>query len=219
MGYRGKVKEQEHARALRARNRTLADIAQILGVSKSSVSLWVRDVPFTPTLRLRGPQRRRQPLREQKLREIEDLNREGLVRMGMLGDQAFLAAGTALYAGEGSKADGEVNFANSDPAMVCFFCAWLRRFFEIDETRLRVRVYLHLGLDLESVEEFWSELTQVPRSQFRKPYRAAPDPSIRRNKHEFGCVYVRYTCSRTHRQIMGLVRALLSSTSHSGVAQ
>jgi hypothetical protein len=28
MGYRGKVKEQEQARALRARNRTLADIAQ-----------------------------------------------------------------------------------------------------------------------------------------------------------------------------------------------
>ena len=208
MGYRGKVKQQEQARALRARNLTLADIARILGVSKSSVSLWVRDVPFTPSRRRYGSQRRRQPLRERKLREIEELNREGVVRIGMLGDQAFLAAGTALYAGEGSKADGEVNFANSDPEMVRFFCAWLR-----------VRVYLHLGLDLESVEEFWSKLTQVPRRQFRKPYRAEPDPSIRRNKHEFGCVYVRYTCSRTHRQIMGLVRALLSSTSHSGVAQ
>jgi len=117
MGYRGKVKEQEQARALRARNLTLADIARILGVSKSSVSLWVRDVPFTPSRRRYGSQRRRQPLRERKLREIEELNREGVVRIGMLGDQAFLAAGTALYAGEGSKADGEVNFANSDPEM------------------------------------------------------------------------------------------------------
>jgi len=44
MGYRGKVQEQEKARVLRAQNRTLADIAQTLGVSKSSVSLWVRDV-------------------------------------------------------------------------------------------------------------------------------------------------------------------------------
>jgi transposase len=61
MGYRGKVKEQEQARALRAQNRTLADIAKTLGVSKSSVSLWVRDVPFTPTLRLRGPHRRPHP--------------------------------------------------------------------------------------------------------------------------------------------------------------
>src|SRR5262245_1557684 len=219
MGYRGKTKEQERARALRAQNRTLADIAETLGVSKSSVSLWVRDVPFTPSLRRRGPQRRRQPLRDRKLLEMEDLNRESAGRLGQLDEQAFLAAGVALYAGEGSKADGEVNFANSDPEMVRFFCAWLRRFFQIDESRLRVRVYLHQGLDLEMAEHYWSQLTCVPRSQFRKGYRAVPDPSIRRNKHANGCVYVRYTCTRTHRRIMGMVRALLSSSSYSGVAQ
>ena len=43
MGYRGKVEEQERARVLRARNMTLQDIATELGVSRSSVSLWVRD--------------------------------------------------------------------------------------------------------------------------------------------------------------------------------
>jgi hypothetical protein len=40
MGYRGKVKEQEQARALRAEGHTLAEIAAELGVAKSSVSLW-----------------------------------------------------------------------------------------------------------------------------------------------------------------------------------
>jgi len=38
-----------------------------------SVSLWVRDVPFTPTLRLRGPYRRPHPAHEAKLRQIEEL--------------------------------------------------------------------------------------------------------------------------------------------------
>ena len=57
MGYRGKLREQEQARALRAQNRTLQDIADHLGVAKSSVSLWVRDVPFTPSKRRYGPQR------------------------------------------------------------------------------------------------------------------------------------------------------------------
>src|SRR5260370_7957277 len=61
MGYRGKVKEQERARALRAQKHTLADIARTLGVSKSSVSLWVRDVPYTPTLRLPRAHRRPHP--------------------------------------------------------------------------------------------------------------------------------------------------------------
>jgi Homeodomain-like domain len=219
MGYRGKVKEQEAARELRAEGHTIADIAAKLGVSKSSVSLWVRDVPFTPSPRNYGPQRRRQPLREKRLSQIEELNRQGEARIGRLSEEAFFVAGVALYAGEGGKTDRSVRFPNSDPEMVRFFCAWLRRFFTIDESRLRCRVYLHQGLDLEGAEAFWSDLTRIPRSQFGKPYRAVPDPSIRRNKHEHGCFYLNYSCSRTHREIMGLVRALLSSRCYSGVAQ
>ena len=82
---------------------------------------------------------------------------------------------------------------------------------QIDESRLRVRVYLHEGLDLDAAEEFWSEVTGVPRSQFRAPYRAKADPIDPPNKHEHGCAYVDYCCSRTHREVMGLVRALLAS--------
>lgn len=211
MGYRGKVQEQEQARDMRARNMTLQHIADELGVSKSSVSLWVRDVSFTPSKRRTGPQRRPHPFHEAKLAQIAALNAEGIERIGTLSDAAFLAAGVALYAGEGSKGDGAVRFANSDPSMVRFFCAWFRRFFEIDEARLRARVYLHRGLDLEAATAHWSAVTSIPVDQFNAPYRAVPDPTIRRNKHEFGCAYVDYFCSKTHRQVMGLVRALLRS--------
>ena len=131
--------------------------------------------------------------------------------MGDLSEQAFLAAGAALYAGEGAKRDGLVTFANSDPEMVAFFCAWLRTFFAIDESRLRVRVYLHEGLDLPAALAHWSEVASIPLAQFGKPYRARPRGTFRTNKHEFGCCYVRYSCSKTHREVMGLIRALLSS--------
>lgn len=131
-------------------------------------------------------------------------------------DAAFLAAGVALYAGEGAKRDHAVNFANSDAEMIRFFCSWFRRFFEIDEARLRVRVYLHEGLDIDAAHRFWSEITGIPVEQFGKPYRAVADASIRSNKHEHGCAYVVYSCSRTHRQIMGLIRALLTSSALPG---
>ncbi len=181
-------------------------------MSKSSVSIWVRDVPFTPSKRRHGPHRRPHAQRVAKLQQIEDLDAArpapGSVRSS---DDAFLIAGVALYAGEGAKRDASVAFANSDPGMIRLHCAWLRHFFDIDEARLRVRVYLHEGLDLEAAETFWSELTAIPRSQFHAPYRAIADPSIRRNKHEYGCATVVYSCTKTHREIMGLVRALLSS--------
>ena len=60
MGYRGKLAEQQQARQLRRTGLPLAEIAARLGVSKSSVSLWVREVQFTPLPRPpRG--RRRDP--------------------------------------------------------------------------------------------------------------------------------------------------------------
>jgi hypothetical protein len=190
MGYRGKLAEREEARILRAQNMTLAAIATELGVSKSSVSLWVRDVPFTPSKRRYGPKRNTHPASRARQRQIEDLNRLGIERIGTLDEQAFLVAGVALYAGEGSKTDGSVKFANTDPRMIAFFCSWLRKFFVIDESRLRAQIYLHAGLDLDAAEQYWSELTGVPRSQFRAAYRAVADPTIRRTKHEFGCAYV-----------------------------
>jgi hypothetical protein len=211
MGYRGKQREQEEARRLRAEGKTLLEIATTLDVSKSSVSLWVRDVPFTPSPRRRCAQRRPHPLHDAKVRRIAELNVIGRHMIGELSDDALLVAGVALYAGEGSKTDGAVRFANCDPAMMQFFCKWLREVFEIDETRLRACVYLHAGLDLDAAEEFWSGITKIPRSQFKKAYRAVPDPSIRRNKHEHGCAYVNYSDAEVHRSIMGLVRALLSS--------
>ena len=91
-----------------------------------------------------------------------------------------------------------------------FFCRWFRMFFDLDESRFRVSVYLHEGLDLDKAETFWSELTGIPRSKFLKAYRAVADPSIRRNKHKYGCAYVRYYSATVHRAVMGLVRALLS---------
>ena len=210
MGYRGKLAERQQARQLRRTGLLLAEIATRLGVSKSSVSLWVRDVEFEPLVRPpRGRRRDPNALQRRKQAEIDRLVEEGRARIGRLSQREFLVAGVALYAGEGSKRDGEVRFANTDPRMVALYCAWLRRFFEIDEARLRVRLYLHEGLDLDASVAHWSELTAIPPSQFQKPYRAVPDPSIRRTKHVHGCVSIDYSCSATHRSIMGLVRALL----------
>lgn len=213
MGYRGKLDQREQARRLRAEGLTMPDIADRLGVSRSSVSLWTRDVPIPPGRPRRTGARRREPnaLQRAKQAEIAAMDADGARRLGSLDDRSFLVAGTMLYIGEGSKRDGVVKLANSDPLVVAFFCRWLRRFFPIDESRLRVALYLHEGLDLPGAVRHWSEVTGIPPEQFTKPYRATPKASIRHNKHEDGCCTVSYACSRTHRAIMGLGRALLSS--------
>lgn len=212
MGYRGKLEEQDRARELRAAGWTMPEIAEELGVARSSVSKWTRDVPYVPRRPRKSPQAGRpNKLRDRKLAEIARLDDEGRQRIGILDAREFLVAGIALYAGDGGKTDGTVVFANSDAGLVRFFCAWLRRHFEIDEARMRVHLYLHEGLDLDAAISHWSGITGVPPSQFGKPYRAVPDATIRHNKHQHGCCHVRYCCSRTHRAIMGMMRALLAS--------
>jgi hypothetical protein len=167
MGYRGKLAERQQARQLRRAGLPLAEIAGRLGVSKSSVSLWVRDVAFEPLPRVtRGRRREPNALQRRRQAEVERLLEEGRARIGRLSEREFLVAGVALYAGEGSKQDGRVRFVNSDPRMVVFFCSWLRHFYEVDESRLRLVLYLHQGLDLSASMAYWSTLTGIPESQF-----------------------------------------------------
>lgn len=213
MGYGGKVPEQRRARELRAQSWTLPDIAKELGVSKSSVSRWVRDVDFVPNPRRHNYWTRDNPHPQQvaKFKEIERCRQEGLERIGQLSEREFLVLGSALYAGEGNKRDGAVVFANSDPQLIWVFVTWLRRFFEIDEERLRFKLYLHEGLDLDEAVSFWSALTGIPRTQFGKPYRAAADPTTRRTKHVMECPGIAYSSSYIHRGVIGLVKAVVSA--------
>jgi hypothetical protein len=140
MGYRGKVVERERARELRAEGWPLAAIAAELGVSKGSVSVWVRDVAFTPRPRAAARPRGPNALQRRKQAEVEAGRVWGRQQIGELSDRDLLIAGTALYAGEGAKADGRVGFANTNPAMMALFCAWLRTFFDIDDVNGQVKV-------------------------------------------------------------------------------
>ena len=103
--------------------------------------------------------------------------------------------------------------------MIAFFCAWLRRFFVIDESRLRVRVYLHEGLDLEAAERHWADVTGVPRTQFRAPYRAVADPTMSHDEARIRVrvreLRVQHDASHDH----GAHPRAAILASHSGVAQ
>jgi transcriptional regulator with XRE-family HTH domain len=212
MGYGGKVAESRRARELRAESWTLADIACELGVSKSSVSVWVSDVEFIAKPRNRGHRSQTpHPMHLAKLAEIERCDVDGVESVATLSNRELSLIGTALYGGEGFKRDGVVGMANTDPACLRFFVTWLRDCFGLDERRLRVRLYLHHGLDLDAAERYWSEGLGIPITQFRKAYRAVADPTIRRSKHVHGCPSVTYSDSSLHRRVMGLVRALSSS--------
>ncbi len=217
MGYGGKWRERERARELRAQAWTLQEIADELGVAKGTVSIWVRDVEFIPRPRNRGhPAGPKHPMRLRKEAEIAQSAEVARDWIGDLSDRDLSMFALGLYAGEGAKTGGTVAMANTNPAYLLAFITWLRRAFEIDESRLRVHLYLHQGLDLDAAVIYWSELLSIPTAQFTKPSRAVADPSIRRSKHVHGCPAVRYANTSVKRRVMALIEALTSELANPG---
>ncbi len=211
MGNGGKYVERQRALELRAEAWTLQEIADELGVSKGSVSVWVRDVEFIPKPRNRGHEGHKpHPLHVRKLAEIERCRVEADALIGELSPRDLDMFCLALYAGEGAKTEGALKFANTNPTLSRVFLAWLRGAFDIDETRLRVTLYLHRDLDLQQANEFWSAALAVPLAQFPKPYRAEADNTIRTNRHIYGCATIGYSCRLTHRRVMAMIEAVTS---------
>jgi hypothetical protein len=165
--------EREEARRLRReRGLSLKDIAAIVGVSKSSVSLWVRDVHLTPEQhsRLQANNRLhfRQLLAQDAWRERHRARRAAAQREGRSyarqGDP-FHAAGCMLYWAEGSKKRNHAQLSNSDPEVVRFFVRFVRTYFDVRDETFRITCNLfadHVERQHE-IEQFW--LRQLDLSQ------------------------------------------------------
>jgi len=169
-----KTEQREQARRLR-RNEgaSINEIATRVGVSKSSVSYWVRDIELTDEqtaeLLRRNPAYNRQisgsgvqAARRREERIAYQLEGRRLARHG----NPMHAAGCMLYWAEGEKSRNSLRFTNSDPEMVRFFVAFLRSCFNASDEIIRLRC--NLFADHESrrreIECFWLEVTGLPRS-------------------------------------------------------
>jgi transcriptional regulator with XRE-family HTH domain len=170
-----KTEEQRLARELRAKGWSIKEIERHLGVSRSSASLWVRDVVLGPEERRRlitraklGPivaaERKANAARAQR-REYQDEGRR-LVHER----EASYAAGCMLYWAEGAKERNSVKIVNSDPELLNVFAAFLRRHFEVSGESMIIRCNLfadHLERQRE-IEAYWLAMLQLPESSLRR---------------------------------------------------
>jgi hypothetical protein len=192
------------ARELRAAGRTYDEIQNALGVSKSSVSLWVRDLPRPP--RVQNSEQRRQymqdicwaPRRELRENERRITKAAAAREIGEMTDREIFIAGIGLYWAEGNKDKSyarreRVNFVNSDPNMIRVFLAWLD-LVGVDRSRLRFAVQIHESADVEAAEGYWRELVGATGTSFCKTTLKKHNPKTNRRNVEDGyrgCLAVR----------------------------
>ncbi len=190
------------ARELRLQGWRYDQIQVELGCSKSSISLWVRDLP--------KPERKRSYAEaaaiarrgwEAKLR-IRDEERQRTKQLaaqevGQLTDRELFLVGVGLYWAEGSKSkpyrrQERVTFVNSDPDMIGVYLAWLN-LLGVEPERFRFAVQIHESADVAAAEEFWANHVGVERAPLLKTTLKKHNPSTnRKNTDEayHGCLRV-----------------------------
>jgi hypothetical protein len=170
-----------------------------LGCSKSSISLWVRDLP-KPERRHRTEEasaiaRRGWEARLQ--RREEERRRTKAAAMHAVGEpserEVFLA-GVALYWAEGAKDTSycrreRLHFINSDPNVIAFFLRWLDT-LGVERERLRFRVSIHESADVTEAEALWAKhlsgISRLPDHLRARERRPVPSHGGRLVRHSRG---------------------------------
>ena len=61
-----------------------------------------------------------------------------------------------------------VEVTNSDPKIINIFLAFLRKGFNIEETKFHVQLQIHENDNKQLIEKYWSEILKIPLIQFDK---------------------------------------------------
>lgn len=224
MGYFGKLEDKLKAQELRRQGFSYKEILVNIFVSKDTISRWCRDIELTSEQKLRllsnkqfgqrkGSLIAAENKRRDRIERTEIIRKEAKIELGNLIDRDKFVVGIALYAGEGNKGDHGVGFSNADPKLIRFMMDWFVQFTKVPLDKIRGALWLHEGLDEKTAKEFWSKITGIPLSQFRKTYVAkikTDSKKIRKNIHQYGVFSIRFSDSAIHRRIMGWIYAMFT---------
>ena len=225
---RPRAKDDQRAAAVRLRQEgySYREIREKLAVSKSSLSLWLRDVVLTDEQRDRlaeqqklGRTKAARTIHARLLARQEATVAAARAQIGDVAQSELFVAGVVAYWAEGSKAKswrpGEsVAFIHSDPTVIRLFLRWLE-LVRVDTDRLTFRISIHERADIAAAHAFWAHVVGVPADEFKKPTLKRHNPrTVRKNCGEgyHGCLTVRVRRStELSRQIAGWWEGIIGS--------
>lgn len=195
------VREKAQAILLRREGCSYKEILERIDVSKSSLSLWLRDLPLTEREIKFLKKRRIDGMARGRVRAATTLHERRIVREKLLFIKAkndfvkfssspLFRVGIALYWAEGSKRDSGFAFVNSDPAMIRYMCQWIDLFLGIPRASLKARLFIHRPYAHEGLESFWSDYTGIPASRFNKTIYKPTGVGVKKRPNYKGCLRI-----------------------------
>lgn len=158
---------------LRRSGHSYNHISEMLGVSKSTLSGWLSDIPYTPNqetiLRIGRALAASGAAKSRVKREsILSAKRKAREEIGKITPRDLHMIGLGLYIGEGMKSTQTTRFVNSNPAIVRFIIRWFLKVIGLRTENITIRLHLYPDSDEKGSLLFWSRTTNIPLSQFQK---------------------------------------------------
>lgn len=212
-----KLAQRHRAIALRSKGQSLNEISRYLKVAKSSVSLWVGDVPLTKIAKKKllekikigqfiAAENKKAKTRALEQKYMEDAKSEIIHNPN---HEKIICA--IMYRCEGTKNPRNgLTFTNSDPLLVSKFLELLRKSFDVDENKFRPCIHLHSYHSPAKQLDFWSKITKINKKQFIRPYFKVNSGKRIRSNYP-GCISVKYHSNDLARRVMATAKAFLGA--------
>jgi len=215
---------KEKAINYRKRGYSYNMISEKLGLSKSTLSNWLKEIPYKPSKEaLRriqlAPVKSAQLAHNRKVTNIIAIKELAKKELGRLTKRDLWLLGIGLYLGEGSKLYERIRVINSDPGIIKLAIKWFREICGLKNENLSIAIHAYPDNNIKDTINYWSKVTRIPKKQFEKTQvdRRINKSGKKKRKLPYGTAHL-YIKSRgekefgrsLHRRIMGWIDATLN---------
>lgn len=210
---------------LRKSGASYNEISKKLKIPKSTLSGWFHNITFSEKIRAKNVTK----LKAVLAKNITDHNKkrsliarerwakiqiESRAQINNVSARELFLVGVALYWAEGYKrTNWNLAFSNSDPDMIRVVMKFFRSICNVPPEKFRVQMQLYSNLCEIKTKNYWSQITDIPVSQFTKAiYQISSASKLKRGRTLLnGTIRVRINDVQLVNKIKGWISGLSES--------
>ncbi len=150
-------------------------ISTKISVAKSTLSLWLNDIVFTPNdftqnIIAQGQKKSSVIKRFDKAVSVKFAIDYANKKIGLMTEKDIFLLGVGIYIGEGSKSGNFVRVANSDPRIIKFAIRWFKECFGLKNHNFKVRIHIYPDNNEKKTLSFWKKELSLSKNYFHPVY-------------------------------------------------
>jgi hypothetical protein len=173
-------KLKSKAVSLRKKGKSIREIESSLGIPRSTLSYWFKNVKLTTSQYILLQDRHKKSLISARIKAIVWHNQQKTKRLQLAEKEAGrilqkikdspenIELGLALlYLGEGFKKSPRTGIGNSDPLILKFFLQILLKLYKIKLEKIRFELHLRADQDPQKIKKYWAKELKISYHNFK----------------------------------------------------